>query len=224
MAVDSSRLDGVYLLTPDTDSRGFEHVLEVVEQALNAGVRVVQYRAKTVDREQQLDRARRIVALAHAAGALLIVNDSVEVAVSAGADGVHLGRDDGDVPAARRLLSQRLLGVSCYNQLANARQAVAAGADAIAFGSMFASVTKPAAVRAPLSLLTEARALWPERRIVAIGGINAGNIAMVAAAGAHAAALLDAVFGAENPTRATRELVQRFDEGKLQHEEQRTTV
>ena len=220
----STQLAGVYALTPDTDALGFDAVLDVVAQALNAGVRAVQYRDKTVDMQQRLHRARRLVALAHAAGALLIVNDSVEVAVDSGADGVHLGRDDGDVAQARRRLGDRLLGVSCYDDLANARKAVADGADAIAFGAMFASVTKPAAVRAPLALLAEARATWPQQRIVAIGGINADNIATVAQAGAHAAAVLDAVFGASNPAHAARELMRRFDEGRCRHEEQRTTV
>jgi thiamine-phosphate pyrophosphorylase len=114
--------------------------------------------------------------------------------------------------------------VSCYNELGNARAAVAAGADAIAFGSMFASVTKPAADRAPLALLTQARTMWPDRRIVAIGGINTDNIAEVGRAGAHAAAVLDAVFGADNPMHAARMLVRRFEEGTAQHEKQRKTV
>lgn len=224
MAVDSSRLGGVYLLTPDTDSDGFDNVVNVVEQALDAGVCVVQYRDKTANGAQRLERARRLVALTHAAGALLIVNDSVEVAAGSGADGVHLGRDDGDAMKARRRLPNQLLGVSCYNQLDRAREAIAAGADAVAFGSMFASVTKPTAVHAPLTLLTEARAMWPNRRIVAIGGIRTDNIATVATAGAHAAAVLDAVFSAEDPAHAARELIRRFDEGKRRHEEQRTTV
>ena len=221
---DSTQFAGVYLLTPNADARGFAAVLDVVEQALNAGVRVVQFRDKTVDVQQRLQRASRLVALAHAAGALLIVNDSVEVAVDSDADGVHLGRDDGDVEQARSRLGDRLLGVSCYDALANARNAVAGGADALAFGSMFASVTKPGAVRTPLTLLAEARTTWPQQRIVAIGGITTDNIIQVAQAGAHAAAILDAVFGAKNPAHAARELVRRFDEGRCRYAEQRTTV
>lgn len=220
----SAILAGVYLLTPDSDVRGFDHILDVVGQVLSAGITVVQYRDKAADIDQRLDRARRLVALTHAANASLIVNDSTELALDAGADGVHLGREDGDVSAARRRLVGRLLGVSCYNDLGNANRAVAAGADAIAFGSMFASVTKPAAVHAPLALLGEARARWPEPRIIAIGGINAGNIALVAEAGAHAAAVLDSVFSAKDPARAVRELISRFNEGKRRHEEQRKTV
>ena len=152
--------------------------------------------------------------MTRAAGALLIVNDDVEIAVTSGADGVHLGRDDGDVADARRRLPHRLLGVSCYNELDLARAAIAGGADAIAFGSIYPSVTKPAAVRAPLSLLSDARAAWPQQRIIAIGGINAENVATRRCCGADAAAVLDAIFGAENPASAARELVRRFDEGR----------
>jgi thiamine-phosphate pyrophosphorylase len=224
MMTKATWLGGVYLLTPDSGEHGFDAVLDVVQVSLDAGVRAVQYRDKTPVDAQRLDRACRLAALTHAAGALLIVNDSIEIATSSGADGVHLGRDDGDVAHARRRLPHQLLGVSCYNQLDRARAAIAAGADAVAFGSIFESVTKPAAVRAPLALLSEARAAWPQRRIIAIGGINAENVATVAAAGAHAAAVLDAIFGAENPAHAACELVRRFDQGKVQHDEQRATV
>lgn len=224
MTPEPARLAGVYLLTPDADASSFDAVLAVVQHALDAGVRAVQYRDKTCDAVQRLDRACRLAALTRAAGALLIVNDSIEAATGSGADGVHLGRDDGDAAHARRQLPHRLLGVSCYNQFDRAHAAIAAGADAIAFGSMFESATKPVAVRAPLKLLSAARAAWPQRRIIAIGGINVENIATVAAAGAHAAAVLDAVFGAKNPAHAVRELIRRFDQGKIQHDEQPTTV
>ena len=224
MALEATRLAGIYLLTPDSGARGFDSVLAVVEQSLDAGVRAVQYRDKTADDAQRLDRAYRLAALTRAAGALLIVNDSIDIAMRSGASGVHLGQDDGNVAHARRRLPDQLLGVSCYNQLDRARAAIAAGADAVAFGSIFESVTKPAAVRAPLALVSEARATWPQRRIIAIGGIDADNVATVAAAGAHAAAVLDAIFGAENPAQAVHELIRRFDQGKIQHDEQRTTV
>ena len=214
MAREATQLAGIYLLTPDSGSRAFETVLNVVQQSLDAGVRAIQYRDKTADAAQRFDRASRLLAMTRAAGALLIVNDDVEIAVRSGADGVHLGRDDGDVADARRRLPHQLLGVSCYNQLDRARAAIASGADAIAFGSMYPSVTKPAAVRASLSLLSDARSAWPQQRIIAIGGINVENVATVAAAGADAAAVLDAVFGAENPASAARELVRRFDEGR----------
>ena len=214
MAFEAKKLAGIYLLTPDGGSRAFESVLNVVQQSLDAGVRVIQYRDKTADAAQRLDRASQLVAMTRAARALLIVNDDVEIAASSGADGVHIGRDDGDLTNARRRLPTQLLGVSCYNEFDRARAAIAGGADAVAFGSMYPSVTKPAAVRAPLSLLTDARTAWPHQRIIAIGGINTDNVTAVAAAGADAAAVLDAIFGAKSPASEARELVRRFDEGR----------
>lgn len=214
MTRDKTRLAGIYLLTPDFDLRGPETVFNIVQQSLDVGVRAVQYRDKTASATQRLDRARRLAAMTRAAGALLIVNDSIEIASDAGADGVHIGREDGDVADARRRLPHHLLGVSCYNELELARVAVLAGADAIAFGSIYSSVTKPHAVRAQLSLLSEARGAWPQQRIIAIGGINVGNVGDVAAAGADAVAVLDAIFGAEKPAFAARELIRRFDQGR----------
>ncbi|MEP6607120.1 MAG: thiamine phosphate synthase [Burkholderiaceae bacterium] len=224
MVIDTSRLAGVYLLTPDTSNHGFDRVIDIVRHVLDAGVRVVQYREKTAEFAVQFERTTRLRAVTRAAGALLIVNDDAELAVSLDADGVHLGRDDGDVAAARRRMGRRLLGVSCYNQLDRARRAINEGADAVAFGSVFASRTKPEAVRASLELLSEARTSWPQRRVIAIGGIDTSNIAAVAEAGAHAAAVLDAVFGARDPARMALELVRRFEQGRLRHEEQRAVV
>ncbi len=223
-AIDPIRLAGVYLLTPDTDDADFGRVLAIVEQALQAGVRVIQYREKKAAIAVQFSRSERLRRLTRRADALLIINDSVEVAAHCEADGVHLGRADGEVFAARQRLGHRLVGVSCYNEVGSAQAAIAASADAIAFGSIYPSATKPDAVRAPLALVTQARATWPQCRTVAIGGINASNVANVAAAGAHAAAVLDAVFAARDPAQAASELVQRFEQGRRNYEEQRTAL
>jgi thiamine-phosphate pyrophosphorylase len=124
----------------------------------------------------------------------VIVNDDVELALEVEADGVHLGRDDGDLAAARRRLGKRLLGASCYNDLSLARAAVAAGADYVAFGSVFASTTKPAAVRAPLTLFKEASGLGVP--LAAIGGITLENAAALVAAGASLLAVISDLFDA----------------------------
>jgi thiamine-phosphate pyrophosphorylase len=224
MPTDRSRLAGVYLLTPDATGAAFDRVLAVVAQALDAGVRVVQYRNKVAAAAERLHQATALVRLVQSAGGVAIVNDRPGLALDAGADGVHLGRDDGDVLAARRTLPDGLLGVSCYDALARAERAVADGADAIAFGSVYPSLTKPTAVRASLDVLRAARARWPTRRVIAIGGIDAGNIHEVAAAGAHAAALISAVFDAAEPRRAAAGLVHLFNEGQRLHESQRAAV
>ena len=221
---DPACLSGVYLLTPDAAASDFGRVLGIVERALGAGVRAVQYRNKIASENERETQARALVGLVRAAGGVAIVNDSATLAATVGADGVHLGRDDARPAQARRVLPTGLIGVSCYNELARAELAVAEGADAIAFGSTFPSSTKPAAVRAPLDLLTSARTRWPTQRVIAIGGIGRGNIGAVAAAGAHAAAVISAVFDAVDPARAARELVDLFNEGQQRHESQRATV
>jgi thiamine-phosphate pyrophosphorylase len=191
---------------------------------LTAGVRVVQYRNKIASAAERRAEMADLAPLVRAQGALLIVNDDVDLALEFDADGVHLGRDDADLALARRRFPHGLLGASCYNDLERARRAVDCGADVLGFGSVFASPTKPAAVHAPLALLGEAQRRFPRQRIVAIGGIDASNITEVAAAGADAAALISAVFGAADPARATVELQQRFEEGRLRHVTQRTTI
>jgi len=197
---------GLYAVTPDglpTDT-----LLDRVEQALLGGVRLLQYRAKptgapgmqvgTAGSRRRLAQAQAISDRCRAHGAMLIINDDPGLAVAVDADGVHLGRDDGSVRAARSLLGAgRCIGVSCYDSLDRARAAAAEGADYVAFGSMYASAIKPGAVRAPLGLLGQARAQI-NLPIVAIGGIDLSNAAEVRDAGAHAFAIISAVFHASD--------------------------
>jgi len=220
----AARLAGVYLLTPDFDAAAFGALRVRLDAALAAGVTAVQYRNKRATAAERHVQARSLHELARTHGALFIVNDDVGLAREIEADGVHLGRDDGDAAAARAALPGRLLGVSCYDEIAQADAAAAAGADVLAFGSVFASTTKPGAVRASLELLRRARARFGDRRVVAIGGIDAGNIRAVGAAGAHAAALISAVFDAADPSAAVDQLQREFSQGRLEHDSQRTTV
>lgn len=210
-----TRLRGVYLLSPDWDDDA--RLLAATAAALAAGVPVLQYRHKTASTAVRQRQAAALRALTRGHGALLIVNDDARLAAAVGADGVHLGRDDGAVAAARALLpAGSLIGVSCYDDWARAERAAAEGADYVAFGSVFASRVKPAAVRAPLALFGRARAAG--LHAVAIGGIDAGNIAQVAAAGAQAAALISAVYDAPDPGAAARRLSDEFQQGLAQHE------
>ena len=198
--VDASRplrtVAGLYAITPeDADT---DRLARKVEAALAGGARLIQYRSKSLHAAARRAQAERLLGLCRRAGAPLIVNDDLELALAIGADGVHLGREDGDVAAARaRLGADRLLGVSCYDRLDLAMAAVAAGADHVAFGSAFASPTKPEAVRAPTVLFAQARTRLPVP-IVAIGGITLENAPLVIEAGAHAVAVITALFDAED--------------------------
>jgi thiamine-phosphate pyrophosphorylase len=179
------KLRGLYAITPETPD-----MVEKVRQALEGGIALLQYRRKRRD----FDEARAVAALARRYGVPLIVNDDVELALELDAGGAHLGRDDGDLALARRRLSGRLLGASCYDDAERARRAVSAGADYVAFGSVFASSTKPAAVRAPLALL----AMHLGVPVCAIGGITLENAPQALEAGADLLAVVSDLFNASD--------------------------
>ena len=195
-------LAGLYAVTPDTaDTR---QLVGRVRAALAGGASAIQYRNKTAAPALRLEQARALREACAAAGAAFIVNDDVDLASSVGADGVHLGRDDGTVDVARRRLgAQATIGVSCYDSLARAEAAVDAGADYIAFGSFFVSAVKPDAVRASTTLLSAAKQRW-KIPVVAIGGITAANAPPLIASGADAVAVISAVFDAPDVEAAAR--------------------
>jgi thiamine-phosphate pyrophosphorylase len=142
-------------------------------------------------------------------GVPLVVNDDLELAVALGADGVHLGRDDGDPRKARERLPVAILGVSCYNDPARAAMAAAAGADYVGIGSVFSSPTKPQAVRAHLEVIAEARRV-ARIPVAAIGGITIANAGEAVAAGADMIAVLSALFDVPDVAQAARGLSRPF--------------
>jgi thiamine-phosphate pyrophosphorylase len=188
-------LAGLYALTPDDNL--LPRLSALVESALKGGTRWIQYRNKIAPAPLRRAQAADLLRLCRAYGAKLIINDDVWLAVEIGADGVHLGREDipgGGLATARDALgSKRILGVSCYDDLARAEVAADAGADYLAFGSMFPSVSKPQAPRAPLDVLTEAKQRF-KVPVVAIGGITIKNAPQVLAAGADMLAVLSDLF------------------------------
>lgn len=187
---------GLYAITPDIAE--LEPLLHKVEQALKAGVALLQYRNKAISKDKRLLQAKELAPLARGYGVPLIINDDVEIAAAVGANGVHLGREDGDLAATRAKLPGRILGASCYNDLDKARAAVRAGANYVAFGSVFPSPTKPQAVRAPLSLFAANLGV----PLCAIGGITLDNAPALIAAGADLLAVITDLFDA--PDIATR--------------------
>jgi len=190
------KLRGLYAITPESGD-----IERKTRLALEGGVALLQYRQKRRD----LNLARAIVRLGKEFGVPVIINDDVELALELGADGVHLGRDDGDIGPARKRLQGKLLGASCYNDPALAQAAVKAGADYVAFGSVFSSPTKPAAVRAPLTLFGNPIGV----PVAAIGGITLQNAPQLIAAGAHLLAVISDLFDAPDIRQRAR------DYGKL---------
>lgn len=181
---------GLYAITPDIAE--LEPLLHKVEQALKAGVALLQYRNKAISKDKRLLQAKELAPLARGYGVPLIINDDVEIAAAVGANGVHLGRQDGDLAATRAKLPGRILGASCYDDLDKARAAVRAGANYVAFGSVFPSPTKPHAVRAPLSLFAANLGV----PLCAIGGITLDNAPALIAAGADLLAVITDLFDA----------------------------
>jgi thiamine-phosphate pyrophosphorylase len=180
--------------------------LEVLDQVLAAGVSIVQLREKDLE-----DRGLYELALAYrrrtaAAGALLIIDDRLDIALAAGADGVHLGQTDLPVAAARRLAPDLLIGASTHS-LKEALTAQEAGASYVNIGPIFPTATKPDAVLLGVEAIPR---IVPHLRIpwTTMGGINQGNIAQVVAQGARHPAVMSAVTAAADVTAAARALRQ----------------
>ena len=196
-------VSGLYAITPDELNTA--ELLRKVHLALLGGARVVQYRNKIAAAALRREQAEALRELTREFAVPLIINDDALLAQQVAADGVHLGGADGSVAEARALLgSGRLIGVSCYNRLALAHEAVRRGADYVAFGSFFASTVKPDAVAATPDLLRQARRELA-LPLVAIGGIDAQNGALLLEAGANALAVISAVFAAPDIRFAARQ-------------------
>ena len=203
-------MHGLYAITPDWFDT--HRLSDTSEAILAAGCRILQYRNKSADADLRRAQATTLHDLAQRFDARLIINDDDELALSCGADGVHLGMDDCDLSFVRSLLGAgKILGASCYQDLDRARQAAADGADYLAFGSFFASPTKPGAQRAGIELLAEAK-----RRtglpVCGIGGIVPDNAVALVAAGADMLAVITALYEAPDPGAATRTFIRIFEE------------
>lgn len=202
-------LRGLYLVTPELADTGA--LLGAVARVLSARPAIVQYRSKLVDPALRREQASRLLALCRQARIPLVINDDLALALEIGADGAHLGRDDGDLAGARKALGQaRILGASCYGEWARAEAAVAAGVDYVAFGAMFPSSTKPQAPLAPLEMLTRAKAEF-DLPVAAIGGITLDNAPLLIAAGADLPAVISDVFSAPDPAARAAAYAGLFD-------------
>ncbi|MDD5390390.1 MAG: thiamine phosphate synthase [Gallionellaceae bacterium] len=203
-------LQGLYAITPDwADTR---RLLVATEAILAGGCRILQYRNKAASDCHRQEQAVALRGLTRRYGALLIINDDVDLGLFAEADGVHLGEDDGELAAAReRLGSAAILGASCYQSLDLARNAARAGADYLAFGSFFASATKPLARRADPALLAAAR-VEIGLPLCAIGGVTLDNAAPLLSAGADMLAVITALYEAADPGLATEQFIKHFEE------------
>ena len=195
----------IYLVTDEACLHG-RPLLECVEEALAAGVTLVQYRAKAADGGVLYAEACKLKELCDKYNVPLIINDRLDIALAVGAAGVHLGQDDLPCAVVRRLLGEDfIIGVSAHNQ-AEAVQAVSEGADYLGCGAVFGTATKHDVAKLGLENLRAIRKAVAVP-MVGIGGITADNYAEVLATGANGAAIVSGILAQEDIGAAVKKLV-----------------
>lgn len=189
---------GLYLVTPDWDDTA--QLVATSRAAILGGATVLQYRHKTAAPALKLEQAQALRTLTHELGVSLIINDALELALAVEADGLHIGREDGELRALKAASGGRLqIGVSCYGDFKRARAAVSGGASYIAFGAMYASPTKPQAPVAPSTLISRAKEEFINVPVACIGGITAENAAPLIDAGADWVAVITDIYQNADP-------------------------
>jgi thiamine-phosphate pyrophosphorylase len=183
------------ILDPDqTKGRAADLVLR---RLLEGGAKILQLRVKSQMPRDFLDLAHRVREQTRAAGCQLIINDRIDIALACGADGVHLGQEDLPLAAGKKLMDNKIVGISTHD-IEQARKAEGNGADYIGFGPMFGTTTKDTGLTARgIDMLKQIRAAV-KIPIVAIGGINEQNVPQVWQAGADSAAIISDILGAED--------------------------
>jgi thiamine-phosphate pyrophosphorylase len=207
MTVPKLSLPPLYaILDPEqTRGRSAEHALR---EMLSGGAKIIQLRAKKISARIFLELARNVREITRAHGCRLIINDRVDVALACGADGVHLGQEDLPLHAARQLLPAKIIGISTHD-LEQAKQAQEGGADYIGFGPMYGTATKQTGYsERGVAMLREIRNVV-RIPIVAIGGINEGNVSETWNAGADCAAIISDILAAEDITAKVQRICDR---------------
>ena len=190
----AQRLKGLYAITDEhlINEKNFDRK---VEQALQGGAKIIQYRDKSGDTKKRQQQALSLRQLCEKYNALCIINDDIQLAKTVNAHGVHLGKDDASLLTARDVLGEdAVIGVSCYNDLSLAVSAEKNDASYVAFGTIFPSPTKPNAPIAGLEIIAQAKQTL-SLPICAIGGISHTNIQQVIQHGADMAAVISEIFG-----------------------------
>jgi len=188
---------GIYLIT-EHERLAFAEVFAITQSVIGS-ISALQYRNKSTDNKLKRVQASKLLKLCNDHQVPFIINDNIDLAIELGADGVHLGREDPDcIEAKRRLGQQKLIGVSCYNEIQRADQAVADGASYIAFGALFPTSTKANTVQASTDLIQQAKQRYTVP-VVAIGGITTANCDAAINAGADLLAVVSSVYLADDP-------------------------
>jgi len=196
------RLKGLYAITDETLTPD-QTLLTQVEIALEAGVRIIQYRNKSASDDEVESRCRQLQFLCREHKALFIIDDRPRLAQRIGADGLHIGKDDMALSEARKIFPKGIIGVSCYGSVRKALEAEAQGADYVAFGSFFPSPTKPRSGIVSLDVIDKAKAAL-KLPVCVIGGIDSTNIYQVAARGPDMVSVVSGIFKGDIKDNVTR--------------------
>jgi thiamine-phosphate pyrophosphorylase len=207
----TERLKGLYIITDRQLSLDLNKPIDkMVRQAIDGGARIIQYRNKQSALTIRRHEAKMLADICRDTGTVFLINDNIELALEVDADGVHLGQNDITLSNARKLLgADKIIGITCHNDLELAQQAEQEGADYVALGRFFPSVTKPTAPPASIETLKAARQSL-HIPICAIGGIDAKNGAQLVSAGADMLAVIYAVLGAKSISKAAQQFAPLF--------------
>lgn len=206
----SQEISGLYAITPDLENTN--DLLNKVQQALEGRVQLIQYRNKLANEILRRKQAKLLLQLCREYGISLIINDHLDLAIEIDADGLHVGQDDISVTKARNQFGQdKIIGASCYNNLDLAVQAEKEGADYVAFGAFFSSLTKPNTISVTMDLVDQAKKKI-SLPIVAIGGIKLANARTVIQGGCAAVAVCNDLFHTENIKATATQYSQLFAE------------
>lgn len=202
---------GLYVVTTSYNNRTH---LDIARGAIKGGAKIIQYRNKDASSRILLKEALELRDITAKENVLFIINDRLDIALAAGADGVHLGQDDLPYEAAREILGNKyIIGISATN-LEEALEAAGKGADYIGLGPIFPTPSKDDAA-SPIGLEgLKATRSATDVPIVAIGGITSNNIEEVVAAGSDAIALISAVAAAPDMVAASRELAAKIERAR----------
>ena len=193
---------GIYAIT-DCANTTEQELLEKSEAILKTGISLFQYRNKTSNQQKKKELAQELQSLCHQYNTPFIVNDDVLLAKDISADGIHLGKDDDDISLAREVIGSRIIGISCYNNINRAIAAEKAGANYIAFGAFFPSVTKPDAKKADIALVKLAKSQLTIP-VVAIGGITPENGKQLIDVNIDYLAVISGLYSASDTISATQ--------------------
>ena len=210
----AERLNGIYIIVDPEATRG-RPVTEVAAQSLKGGARVVQLRDKLSDKGPMLERARELKTVCDEHGALFVMNDHADLALTSKADVLHVGQTDLPVADARRVLSPHQLIGNSNGSMDQALKSWADAVDYIAVGAIYATTTMGKSGRTALGpeMITRVKNAVTQP-IVAIGGIGRGNIQDVVRAGADSVCVVSAVTFADDPKAATEELVDLYERAR----------